>query len=159
MADSTDVLTALSDELETLDLIRRPNTAGDAPPLFIEPSGAAPAPGDRDAPENDATLCVTARLSTTLGEQQFDSFRRRFILDVMYRSKTTRGLKRARELDTAILEAIVHRDDYGLGWTMGTAPDAVFVLSSQLFAGLGPVSADPGGGRTELAKYLLEVAA
>lgn len=164
MPDSTDVLTALRDELVQRGLIRKATTTGAEsatgapPPCHVEPT-APPAPGEREAPEDDGSLVLTLRLSTELGEQPFDSYRRRFVIDAVYRSKTTGGLKRGRALDSAIRSALVDgRPDYGLGWTMGTTAP-VLVLSSQVFGGLGPVSRDAGQGATEVAKYVLEVKA
>jgi len=154
MADVNDVTTAFRQELVTAGLVRRPSTAGSLPPMHVEPVEGAPAPGEREAPEDDATLAVTLRLSGELGEAPFDSYRRRVVLDVRYRSKTTAGLKRARVLDAAIRQRIVNRPDYGLGWIMG---GTVLVLSSTLFAGLGPIGSDPAQGYDELAKYALEV--
>lgn len=167
MPDQNAILTALRDELVTQGLVRRANQAGPEsstpapPPCHVEPI-APPAPGEREDPENDATLVVTLRLSTTLGELPFDAFRRRAVIDVVYRSKTTDGLKRARELDAAIVNALCNRPDYGLGWVMGSGGSSgspVLVLSSSIYGGLGPVARDAGQGNTDVAKYVFEVKA
>ena len=167
MPDSTAILTALRDELVTEGLVRRATTAGAQsstpapPPCHVEPI-APPAPGEREGDEDDATLAVSLRLSSTFGELPFDSYRRRVVIDVVYRSKTTDGLKRARALDAAIAEAIVNRPDYGQGWVMGSGGSSgspVFVLSSSIYGGLGPVSRDASQGATDVAKYLFEVKA
>lgn len=161
MPDSTAVLTALRDELVSRGLVRKATVAGAqsstgaAPPCHVEPN-APPAPGEREGLEDDASLAVTIRLSTELGEEAF-AYRRRIVIDVIYRSLGTGALKRARALDAAIRSALVDgRPDYGLGWTMGSAAP-VLVLQSSVYGGLGPVSRDPAQGATDQAKYAFEV--
>lgn len=163
MPDSTAVLTALRDELVARGLVRKPSDAGaqsapptnGLPPCHVEPN-APPAPGEREAPEDDASLVVTIRLSSELGEEAF-AYRRRMVIDVIYRSLGTGALKRARALDAQIRSALVDgRPDYGLGWTMGTT-SPVDVLQSSVYGGLGPVSRDPAQGATDTAKYAFEV--
>lgn len=159
MPDSTRVLTALRNELVTAGLVRRPATAGALPPAFVEPEGGAPAPKEREAPETDGELVVTLRLSGELGEAPFDAYRRRVVIDVIYRSSSNLGLITGRGLDAAIRRRLVERADYGIGYTLdaaGTHPTQV--LQAGIFGGLGPVS-DVAGVRTELAKYALEVLA
>jgi len=168
MPDTTYIVTALRNELELAGLIRRSTTAGPGvpagpPPALIEPAGGAPGPGDRfDERANTDTetageLVVTLRLSGDLAEGPFDSYRRRTVIDVIYRSSTTTGLKASRALDAAIRARLVERPDYGFGFTIG-GPTPLFVLQASIFGGLGPVS-DEDGVRTELAKYALEVLA
>lgn len=162
MPDTTYIITALRNELEVAGLVRRTGTAGPgvpagAPPAHIEPPGGAPAPGERDDPETSGELVVTLRLSGDLAEGPFDAYRRRTVIDVVYRSTTTTGLKAGRALDQAIRGRLVNRPDYGFGFTIGAATP-LFVLQASIFGGIGPVS-DVDGVRTELAKYALEVLA
>lgn len=166
--NASQVLTAFRNLLVDEGLVRRASVAGDQsapdppgkpskspPPVHVEPI-APPAPGEREAPEDDATLVVTLRNSPGFGESNFDSYRRRVVVDVVYRSKGTGALKRAHELDAAIADLVASgRPDYGLGWQM----DGVWILSSQRYTDIGPVSRDPSQGSTELAKYLFEVRA
>ena len=167
MPDSNAILTTLRQELITAGLVRRPSDAGNPglPPAHIEPVAGAPAPGEREAPEDDAELVLTLNLSSELAELPFDSYRRRTVVDVHYRSVTTHGLQRARTLDAAVRRRLVDgRPDYGFGWTMGAGAPApyaagVLVLSSSVYGGLGPVSRDPGQGAHDLAKYVIEVQA
>lgn len=162
--NATDVLTAFRDHLVAQSLVRRASVSGAQsatgapPPCHIEPTdGAPPAPGERETTENDATLVVTLRHSITPGESNFDSYRRRVVIDVIYRSKGTGALKRAYDLDESIDRLIGSgRPDYGLGWQMGSG-SPVWVLSSQRMAGIGPVSRDQGQGSWEQAKYVFEV--
>jgi hypothetical protein len=82
---------------------------------------------------------------------------RTVIVDVLYRSRTTAGLKRGRDLDAAIVEAIVRRPDYGYGWLMGDVPGpGLLVVSSAVYGGLGRIGIDETGTVDELAKYAFE---
>lgn len=158
--DSTDVLTALRNELETAGLVRDANTAGVLPPLIIEPEGGAPAPGERDEPENDANLMVSADLDVTLGSPNFSAGRPNIIIRLRYRSRTNLGLIRARRLDAAILNRIANRPDGGLGWVMdegGAHP--VLVLSCQVYAGLSNLGITEDGVHDQAARYSFEVLA
>lgn len=157
MPDSSAIATALREELIAAGLVRHPSTPGALPPLIVQPRDGAPAPGDRDAPEDDPTLVVSLLFSGELGEAQLDGYRRRTVLDVRYRSVTTAGLKRAHALDAAIRNRLVNRPDLGLGWTMGAA-NPIVVLSSSLFGGLSPITSGPEG-TDEVAKYMFEVLA
>lgn len=170
MADVNRILTAFRDELVAAGIVRKPSVAGDLPPMHVEPPGGAPAPGDLSEPkkpaddpanvEHDAELVITVSLSGDLGEAPLDTYRRRSILDVRYRSRGTAGLQRARQVDDAIRRQIVTRPDYGLGWTMAAGqPSELEVLSTALWAGLGRIAATEASGYDELAKYMVEVKA
>src|SRR5687767_10852594 len=104
MPDVNEVLTAVRDDLDAAGIIRKPRTAGALPPMHVEPRGGAVAPGDRPAPEDDPDLVVTLTLGGELGEGPLDRYRRRVVIDVRYRSKSTAGLKRARDTDQAIAD-------------------------------------------------------
>lgn len=157
MPDATAIATALREELIAAGIVRHPadDHAPGLAPLIVEPRGGAPAPGDRDAPEDDPSLIVTLRLSGDMAETPLDRYRRRSVFDFYYRSKGTAGLQRGRAVDAAVRAHLTDRPDMGLGWEMGTA-HPVFVLSSQMFGGLGRV-ADTAEGADELAKYMIEV--
>jgi hypothetical protein len=144
------VLTAIRDELVTAGLVRRASVAGSLPPVFIEPLEGPPAPGEREGTEAGTDLAVTLRLS---GQTRPNPRSRVDVIDVVYRSRGTSGLKAARDLDDAIVTRLVHGSSYGVGLTAG----GLFVLAVSVFAGLGPVSQD-GPVRTELAKLAVEVA-
>lgn len=151
MTDVNEIATAIHEELTAAGLVRRPGDAGPLPPLIIEPRGGAPAPGDRDAPEDDPSLVVTLTFSGDISEGPLDGYRRRSVFDFRYRSAGTAGLKRARTLDAAIRARLVDR----YGWTMGT-DHPVYVLSSSMFGGLGKIAVRPDG-TDEAAKYVFEV--
>jgi hypothetical protein len=159
MTDANRLLTALRNELVTAGLVRRPSVVGAAPAMHIEPRDGPPAPGEREAPETDGNLVVTLRLSGSLGEGAFGSYRRRVVVDLLYRSTGTDGLRAGRALDAAIVDRVVRRADYGAGYTLdagGASP--TLVLQSSVYAGLGPLS-EIAGTRTDIAKILLEVLA
>lgn len=159
MPDPNVTLTALRDELVAAGLVRRPGVAGPLPPLFVEPMGGPPAPGEREGSEAGDDLVATLRHSGELAAGFAGSGRRTIIAELTYRSRGTPGLKAGRELDAAIREALVERADYGLGLTLGASgPRPVLVLQASVFAGLGPVS-DLEGVRTERAAYALETLA
>lgn len=160
MPDTNVILSAIRQELVNAGLVRRPGTAGAAPPMVLEPVEGAPAPGELDGVENDATLIVTLRLSGDLAEGPLDTYRRRTVVDVVYRSKTTAGLQRARTLDAAIRRRLVPHDQLGEARTIGAGgATPLDVLSIQLFAGLGRVSSSAAAGYTDRAAYAVEVLA
>lgn len=166
--DATRVLYAFAEMLLDEGLVRKPTDSGTPsapptlgpPPLHVMPV-TPPAPGERKTPENDDTLVLSVRHSSTLGEQTFDSYRKRYVFDIIYRTGAKDGtgpIKRAHALDAQIVALLTERPDYGLGWTMGT-DHPVFVLSSQLYVGLSPVSRDNSEGATEMTKVYFEVQA
>lgn len=155
--DSTDILTALRNELVTAGLVRKPGNAGPLTPLHVA-EDVAPAPGDREPPETDANLVVTADLDVELGRPNFAASTRIIVIRFLYRSRKTAGLIRARRLDSAILDRIADRPDGGLGWIMdqgGAHP--VFVHSSALYGGLGRVAMSEDGVIDHSARYVFEV--
>lgn len=154
MADASAVLTAFRDFLVAQGLVRKPGVTGALPPLHVEPRGGAPAPGQRDAPEDNATLVVTARLSGEVTQGPMDTTTRVVVIDVIYRSLGTAGLKAGRALDASIRNRVVERNDYGVGFAMG----GLSVIQARIAGGLGPVSED-GDVRTERAAYYIEVLA
>ena len=157
MTDSNRLLTALRNELETAGLVRRPGTASGLPAVHVEPRDGPPAPGSREGSETTGDLVVTLRLSGEMAEPAFNSYRRRAVVDVIYRSTWTTGLMAGRALDAAVRTRIVNRADYGQGYTLDFGgPMATLVLEARVFGGIGPVS-DIAGVRTDQAKYMFEV--
>lgn len=182
--DSTRVMKAFAEHLVANGLVRLASVAGPqsapvgtgggstgisaggggVPPVHVEPNNQlGVAPGERPSPENDDTLVVTMRHSTQLGERPPDTYRKRFVIDMVYRSRTGAGvgtgpLKRARALDAAISDLIsgAARGDYGYGWTMGTS-NSVLVLECAPYSGLTPLSRDDSEGAIDIAKYIFEV--
>lgn len=161
MPDVTALLTAMRDDLVAAGLVRKSGAAGALPPVIVEPAGGAPGPGDRfDATdpvasrETAGNLVVTLRLSGEVAASGPAARLRVAVIDVVYRSDTTGGLKAGRALDAAIRDRYVGPTTYGIGVQLPGA----FLTQVSIFGGLGPVS-DVDGVRTELAKYALEAVA
>lgn len=163
MPSAPDVLKALRRELVAAGVVREPDNAGlvatpELPPLILEPRGGPPAPGEREAPEDDLNLIVTARHSGDFAEGNVDArFRRRVVVDLVYRSVGNAGLQRAPQVHALVEAAIVRRIDLGLGFVMGSgSPNALYVISAGILAGLGRV-AQSVDGTTDVAKLVFEV--
>lgn len=166
--DVTAVEAALRAELVKAGIVRHPSTAGasgklDPPPLFVELEDGAPMPGERESTEDDDNLTATVSLSGDMGEVALDSWRRRTVVDVRFRSKGSLGLVRARAAEAAITRRLVVRPDHGLAWTMGNDVDfagakaaTLYVIESSLYAGLGRISASAERGYDEVVRYLFE---
>lgn len=155
----TRTLTALRNELVAEGIVRAPATAGPLPPAHVEPGDdEPPAPGDREAPEDDGLLVITLRLGSTVADDPAAmAWRRRLAVDVIYRSRTNRGLIAGRRVDAAIAARLTGPDTYGLGLHLDAdGPYSTHVVQATTYGGIGPVSVD-AGIRTERASYLLEV--
>jgi hypothetical protein len=157
----TDVLTALRVDLIAAGLIRRPSEAGTLPPAHVEPAEGAPAPGEREGIEDDPELVVTLMHSGDFGEEPQDSYRRRAIIDVRYRSRGGTGLRRAAMLDQAIRARLTGPErNYGRGYLL--ADGSTYVHQAQQYGGFGPIDRALDGTTprfTNGAKYLLETLA
>ncbi len=155
----TRALTALRNELVTRGLVRKPSVAGALPPMHVEPLDGPPAPGDREAPEDDGALVATIRLGSTIAEDPGSaSYRRRVAIDLILRSSSTTGLMAGRRLDAAINAFLTGQASYGIGVSLDAGgPYSTQVLQAYQYAGIGPVDQD-GGIHTDRASYVLEVA-
>ena len=139
MPDATRVLTATRNTLETSGLIRRPSTAGALPALIVEPRNGPPAPGELEGV--GAQLAVTLRLSSEAGARAGGAYSRTFIIDLVYRSIGTDGLKAGRALDSAIRARLVETAGYGTGVMLDAGgPAQTFAHEIAVFGGLGPLS-------------------
>lgn len=157
MSDTATILTAFRDELVTAALVRKASVAGALPPAHVEPIEGAPAPGDRRAPEDHATLVLSLFHDGDLAEDPFDAYRRRTIIDVRYRAKNTAGLKAAAALDASIRARLTEQArNYGNGFVMG---GTVLVLSAGVWGGFGPIARSKAGGYVNGAKYMIEAVA
>ena len=157
MPDATRVLTAIRNDLETAGLIRRPSTAGTLPALLVEPRNGPPAPGELEGAGGD--LAVTIRLSSEAGARAGAAHTRTFIIDLIYRSVGTAGLKAGRTLDSAIRARLVQTAGYGTGVMLDAGgPAQTFAHEIAVFGGLGPLSVI-GDVQTEMSKLSVEVLA
>lgn len=169
--DTTRVLSAVRNELVAAGIVRRPNDSGTLPPLHVEPKGGAPAPGERrdGAAEQETAGNVVAsiRLSSEIPGSPADAFRRRVIVDVIYRSASTTAapspnaaLQRARLLHEEIVRHLVDANAYRMGQTLDAGgPAALSMLSAAVFGGLSPLDDGADGPRTDMAKLAFEVLA
>lgn len=156
MTGSTKVLSALQADLIGAGLVRKPGIVGTLPPLHVEPDDGPLSPGDTEDQETSGLLVVTARLSTT-APSVAGTYVRKFVIDLVYRSITTKGLIQARRLDDAIYQRLIETAGYGTGVMLNEGgPDQTFCLSIENIAGLGDLGNDDEV-RVQQTKYLVEV--
>lgn len=162
MADVTAILSAFRLELVNAGLIRRPSTAGALPPMLIEPTGGARAPGEAEDPlEDDPNLVLSLFHSgdVTPGSNYDAALARSSVLDVRYRTRPEPGanaaLRTANALDKAIRARLIRpANNYGYGFLLG---GTLWVQSVGIYGGLGRVSSSRETGHDLVAKYLVEV--
>lgn len=166
MPGITEALSAFRAELVAAELARLPGVAGAANPLFIEPLGGPPAPGELEDPvEDDADLILSLMHSGDVGAPtNYDAaLAGRHALDLRYRTaardRANVGLRMANALDAAIRRRLFRpATNYGYGFTLGAGqPGALYVQSVGIWGGLGRVSYSPSTGYDLVAKYLVEV--
>lgn len=159
MPDNADILTAFREELIEAGLVRRPSEAGAEYPMHIEPRDGAPAPGEREAVEDHATLVVSIFASGELGETTYDAAtRRRLVIDVRYRSGSNAALREAMALDAAIRARLIRQaTNYGYGFVMGSAAP-VYVHQAALFGGFGALGRGRDVAFDHVAKWVIETA-
>jgi hypothetical protein len=157
--DTDDVLIAFREELVATGRFRKASIAGGAAvyPIHVEPQEGPPAPGEREAPEDNADLVVSLMLSTTAGEAPFDSaWRHRPIIDVRFRSKGP-AVRTVFELEKVIRARLIRPEtNYGHGFVLGTAAP-IFCQQATLFGGLSPIGRSRAAGYDHVAKWMLEV--
>lgn len=159
MPDASAVLTAFRAELVEAELVRRPSeaTPAGAPPMHVEPREGAPAPGEREGVEDDPGLVLSLFHGGDLAEDLFDTYRRRTVAEVRYRSATNADLRRAMALDAAVRAHFTgYERQYGTGFTIA---GGLFVLSFGVLGGFGPISRSREAGFVNGSRFVLEVAA
>jgi hypothetical protein len=87
VATSTDILTALRDHLVTAGIVRKPNVAGDAPPLVLDPLQGAPGPGELESIVNDRDLIISARPGGDIAPGPTDGWLLQTTIDLIYRGR------------------------------------------------------------------------
>lgn len=166
MADASAILTALRQELVNAGLVRPPSVAGALPPAHVEPVDGAPAPGEREEPEDHASLVVSLFYSGDVTPAAFTDGRTG-VIDVRYRSSGNPGLKTAMALDAAVVRRLVTRLDeaegrYGYGYVLGDGAPAPLeaglrVRQVSVFGGFSRLSSSKAAGFDHIAKYAVEV--
>lgn len=150
MAD-VDLLDALLAHLAGQGIVRRPDTAGAAPPLWREPAGGAPAPGERKGTGNDATTVVSAYVSGEIPRAPGQGYSDRLTVDLRIRTKDPRV---GPDLSRAIADELAP-PPYGVrhDWTMG----GLHLIESRQWRGLGRLGSDPAQGFDFVVAYLFEI--
>lgn len=126
--------------------LRVPSKAGKAHPLWLEPRGGAPAPGEKEGAEDDGDLVASAFKMPGLGTEPWegDTFR--------YDNVEVR-IRAMRPPDAYGLEeelrAILHE---GRNWDMGE----MRIIESRVFVELTPLANDSAQGFTFRIEYSLQ---
>jgi hypothetical protein len=163
MADVSDTLTALREEIIAAGLGRRPSEPGPDKgppyPVVIESPEGAQGPGDLSDEEHDhEELVVSLRWAGNLTEPtNYDTARQlRVVVDVRYRSKTAAALRAAMGFDAALVARLVRpQTNYGFGFQLGTdAP--VWCQQASVFGG-GRIQSSRPEGFDDVTKIMLEV--
>lgn len=150
MASATDVLTALRIHLVGAGLVRKASIAGAAPPVFIEPIGGTPGPGEGEPPEVDPNLHIGlfAGGDIPIGEQ--DGFMLKTTIDVRYRG---RNAQQILNLDNELVKQL--HDAGGQrrrGWTMG----GLFMVETGVWTGCQPLGRSKAEGYEYVTKVYAE---
>jgi len=162
MADVTAILSAFRLELVNAGLVRRASEAGAAPPMLIEPSGGARAPGEAEAAvEDDPNLVLSLFHSgdVTPATNYDAALSRGTVLDLRYRTRPEPGanaaLRTANALDAAIRNRLIRpATNYGYGFMLG---GTLWCQRAGVWGGLGRVSASRETGHDLVSKFLIEV--
>lgn len=166
MADVTAALSAFRAELVAAELGRIPGVAGAANPVFIEPLGGPPAPGELEDPvedDEDLILSLLHSVDVSAATNYDAAAAGRHVLDLRYRTaareRANIGLRMANALDAAIRRRLFRPEtNYGYGFELGAGEaGALWVQSVGVWGGLGRISYTPADGYDLVAKYLVEV--
>jgi hypothetical protein len=150
VATSTDILTALRDHLVTAGIVRKPNVAGDAPPLVLDPLQGAPGPGELESIVNDRDLIISARPGGDIAPGPTDGWLLQTTIDLIYRGKTSDRI--------ASVDAAITRELYLTGgmartaWMMGSLQ----MIETRLWAGLQRLGSSKADGYTYITKVYAE---
>lgn len=150
---AVDLLDALLAHLVARNIVRRPDVAGAKPPLWREPAGGAPAPGERKGTGNDPTTMVSVFHSGEIPRSPERGYSDRPTVDVWIRTKDPRvgpDLARAISDELAPPPLGVRYD-----WTMG----GLQLIESRQWRGLQRLGSDQAQGFDFVASYLFEILA
>ena len=148
MPSNADLLHHLREMLIDEGIVRRPPVVDDAYPMFIQPDGGAPAPGEKEPPENDDEMILTIMDGGDIPSETFLGHIRRATVDLYFR--TAKGkTPDAMDLEPQINALIVDK----WAWDMA----GLFVLESKLWAGMQQVRNAPGDGTTWVVKFYFEI--
>lgn len=152
----TMLLQAFQADLTAAGLARRPGVAGSAPPLWMEPSDGAPAPGEKAGVENDAgTVLTVFAPDEVLGG---GNWQQQHEIDVWVRTKGNGAVTRAYDVEQAIRDRIIGADEFRIDFDLAPGtPQAMRIIEARVYAGLRRLGSDPEQGYTHLVSYALTV--
>lgn len=139
------LLTALRDHLAGEGIVREPGVAGPAAPMWLEPRQGVPAPGDKQPPERGDDAVLGAFVTGGIPPRAYESWQRRPIVDLRFR---TINAVRAHELDELIRAQLIDRRN----WLMG----GLRVIESQLWRDFQPLIFDEQAF-TYVAAYVFQL--
>lgn len=162
MASPTDVLSAFRLELVVAGLARRASQAGAGPPVLVEPTDGARAPGEAEDPvEDDPNLVLSLFHDGDVSPaDNFDAAAtRRVVVALRYRTRPEPGasaaLRAVYTLDASIRARLIRpANNYGYGFLLG---GILWAQSVGVFGGLGRVSSSRETGHDLVAKYVVDV--
>lgn len=127
--------------------LRIPRVPGDAFPLWLEPKGGAPAPGEQDNPEEDnADLVASAFRFPGVATEPHEGDTYRYD-NVEVRLRTMRP-PTAYDLEAEMREVLHDRRN----WDMGD----LRIIESRVFVELTPIANDVAQGFTFRIEYSLQ---
>lgn len=134
------LLSALRDHLVTHGVVRKPSVAGSLPPMWLEPALGVPAPGEGDnAVEIGQDLVLGAYLTGGFAPAAYSTLRKP-IVDIRIRTAKDKAYL-AEDVELALTPLVRDRRD----WTMGTAPNQMYVVESQQWRALQRLGSDAQG--------------
>jgi hypothetical protein len=107
-----ELLTALRTHLIDVGVVRNPEVAGPAPPMWLEPRLGVKAPGEGDGVEIGPDLVVGAFVSGGIPPRRYESWQRQPIVDLQIRARTA---VLAHDLDAQIRAELIDRRSWMLG--------------------------------------------
>lgn len=158
---ATDLLTAIRSEIVDADLGRLPGTTGSEHPVFLQPGGGAPAPGDLEGVEADSTLVLSLFYSGGIPPEVEGGAARPRRLTVDFWIRVAHA-QLAFDLDEDLDALFVGLDKRN--YDLGSGGSARRIVSSEKWRELAPLESTPradsaGGGYvfTFLSAYLFEL--
>ena len=138
MADASDLLEQLRAHLIAEGIARHPDAGGPLPPLWIQPEGGAPAPGDKSGVQNHADLVVTAQFTGGLAAPRYASDRRRDTVDFWLRARRAPfAMEAEAQLRGELVGDLGRRNWNMAGLTVVESLEWAALRSSTAYAGPG----------------------
>lgn len=144
------LLSAFRNYLVSEGLVRKPSVAGSSPPMWVEPTDGAIAPGEAEsAVADDDSLVLSAFLSTPIPRGTFEAELRTDVIDVYLRAKDAIT---AQDFEPGLRRAVIGGAvGDNLNWDMA----GVRIIESLEWTGLQPLGRG-AQGYTGRVSYLFE---